>query len=380
MEARVDRMRRSTRFASGGRSPQFTRTALRLERRLMTWPPAVGLARVLGALGFFAAGVQLLTWPLVVAPSTASMASLHGALIAATALGSVALVVTPSSTLTRASSHVALVAAITLQTGYVVITGAIASPYLSGYVALVLASALFASRRMALLMLVVTFLGLLVVALADPTPSGPDIATLVTVATVCVLVAFATSLLAARQRRDLGRSERRLGRSRRESSQRRTEALIDPLTGLRNRRAFDMDLATALVDRRQGGGLLLAMIDVDGLKVVNDTLGHAAGDRMLQAIGAALQACVRSDDHLYRIGGDEFAIIVRGGDPALFAARLGDHVEAEVPGIARVRASVGIAVGGVDDDRQSLIALADAQMYVHKRSAVPPRPPVTRRS
>jgi hypothetical protein len=87
----------------GGRSSKLTRAVLRLERRVMTWPLPVGLARVLGVLGLFGAGVQLLTCPLVVVPP--SMTSLHAALLAATVLGSVALAVTPSSTLTHANSR-----------------------------------------------------------------------------------------------------------------------------------------------------------------------------------------------------------------------------------------------------------------------------------
>ena len=349
------------------RSSRLTRMVLRLEQRLMTWPQSVGLARVLGLLGLFAAGVQLLTWPLVAAPSVASP---HAALLAVTALGSIALVVTPSSTLTRATSHVALVAAITLQTGYVVTTGAIASPYLSGYVALELAAALFTSRRMTLLTLVVTLLGLLVVALADATPSGPDVATLVTVATVCVLAGFTTSLLASGLRHDLRRTERRLGWSRREASRHRTEALIDPLTGLGNRRAFEADLAAVLTDRRRSHRLLLAMIDVDGLKAVNDTFGHPAGDRALRATAAALRSKVRAGDRVYHLGGDEFAALLPSGDPEALAARLGHHIEAEVPGAGNIRASIGIAYAQPGDEPLSITSRADAALYEIKQPRV----------
>ncbi len=331
----------------------------------MSWPLPVGLARVLGALGLFAASVQLLTWPLVM--NAPSMTSLHTALLAATAVGSVALVVTPSRTLTRARSHVAIVVAVTVQTGYAISTGAIASPYLSGYIAVVLAAALFASRRMALLTLGATFLGLLVVALADRTPSGSDVTTLVTVATICVLVGLTTSLLASLQRRDLRRTEQRLGRSRRQSSLHQTEALIDPLTGLANRRAFDADLAAALGDRRRTGGLLLAMVDVDGLKAVNDTFGHSGGDEALQAIAAALRSRVRADDRVYRLGGDEFAVLLTSGDLAALGTRLGHHVEAEVPGVGRIRASVGIACAEPGDEPLAITSRADTALYAIKR-------------
>jgi diguanylate cyclase (GGDEF)-like protein len=345
--------------------PRFGRMLLRVERQVMSWPLPIGRARVLGALGFFAAGVQLLTWPLVAVPP--SMTSLHTALLAATALGSVALVVTPSSTLTHTTSHVAIVAAVTLQTGYAIVTGAIASPYLSGYVALVLVAALFASRRMALLTLIVTCLGLLVVAVADRTPSGSDVTMLVTLGTICLLVGFTTSLLASRQRRDLRRAEQRLQISRRQSSLRRTESLIDPLTGLGNRRAFNTDLAAALVERRRADGLLLAMVDVDGLKAVNDTFGHPAGDRVLQALAAALRLSVRAEDRVYRLGGDEFAVLLTSGHPEALRTRLGHHVEAEAPGVGRIRASIGVARAQPGDAPLAITARADSALYASKR-------------
>lgn len=353
------------RAARGGRMPRLSRKVLRVERQVLMWPLPVGLARVLGVLGLFAAGVQLLTWPLVVVPP--SMTSPHGALFAADALGSLALLVTPSRTLTHARSHLVLVAALTLQTGYAIATGAIASPYLSGYVALVLVAALFASRRMTLLTLVAILLGLLVVALADPTPNGSDVTTLVTVATICFLVGYTTSLLASRQRRDLRRAERRLHRSQRESSLRRSEALIDPLTGLGNRRAFNEDAAAALADRRQSGGLLLAMVDVDGLKAVNDTFGHSGGDEALQAIAAALRSRVRAGDRLYRLGGDEFAALCTSDDPAALAGRLGHHIEAEVPRVGRIRASIGVARAQPGDEPLAITVRADTALYAIKR-------------
>ena len=358
-------MRPSVSHAMGGRSSKLTRTVLRLERRVMAWPLPVGLARVIGGLGLFGASVQLLTWPLVtISPS---MTSLHAALLAATVLGSVALVVTPSSTLAPANSYVLFVAAVALQTGYAIATGAIASPYLSGYVALGLVAALFASRRMTLLTLALIVLGLVVVVLADPTPNGGDVTTLVSVATICALVAPTTSLLASRQRHDLRRAERRLHRSQRESSLRRTEALIDALTGVGNRRAFDEDVMAALVDRRQNSGLLLAVLDVDGLKAVNDTFGHAAGDRALQAIAAALRLSVRAEDRLYRLGGDEFAALCTGGDRAALAARLGHYVEADVPRVGRIRASIGVAHAQPGDEPLVITSRADAALYETKR-------------
>lgn len=334
----------------------------------MSWPPPVGLARVLGALGLTATGALLLTWPLVVvAPS---MVGPHLALLGVTALGSLALLVMPTSTLGVGSSHVAIAAAVTLQTGYVISTGAIASPYLSGFIAVVLAAALFASRQMAVRTLVMVFLGLLVVALADPSPSGSDVTMLVTVATVCVLVGLTTSLLASRQRRDLRRTDQRLQRSRRRSSLHQTESLLDPLTGLANRRAFDAELAAALGDRRRTGGLLLAMLDVDGLKTVNDMFGHPAGDQALRAIACALRSSVRAGDSVYRLGGDEFAALSPSGDPEALATRLGHCLQADMPGVGRVRASIGIAYAEPGDEPLAITSRADVALYAIKRQQV----------
>jgi predicted signal transduction protein with EAL and GGDEF domain len=168
-------------------------------------------------------------------------------------------------------------------------TGATASPYLSGYVVLVLVAGLFASGRMVLLSIAGSIVVLLFLAISDLELSRPDGAMLTTLGTVFALVGSTSSLLVTRQRRWMRRVERRLHSSRRHASRQRTDARTDSLTGLGNRRAFDDDLATALVDQRVNG-LLLAMVDVDRLKTVNDTLGHPAGDRVLQAIAAGLRS------------------------------------------------------------------------------------------
>lgn len=88
-------------------------------------------------------------------------------------------------------------------------------------------------------------------------------------------------------------------------------SLIDPLTGLLNRRAFDRDLLQALaVARRQEQALTVVMVDVEGLKATNDQLGHAAGDAVLRGIGTCLARTVRTGDNVYRIGGDEFVLLL----------------------------------------------------------------------
>jgi diguanylate cyclase (GGDEF)-like protein len=320
---------------------------------------------MLGLVGLIAAAAQALTGPFLVAPSTLG---LHGVLIAVTVLGSVALLAMPTRALTRTASHVALGAAITVQTGTAAATGTIASPYLSGFVALVLAAALFASWRTVLLTLTVTILGLLALAAVDLDLSGSDAAGIVSLGMICALVGSTSSLLAAGQRHQLRRAERRLRLSQRQASLRQTEALTDPLTGVGNRRAFDHDLAAALIDRR-ANGLLLVMVDVDGLKMVNDTLGHPVGDRVLQAIAGALRSRLRTEDRVYRLGGDEFAALSTSRNPMALETRLGHHIEADVPDAGRRRASVGVARAQPGDEPSSITSRADAALYETKRQS-----------
>ncbi|MFT4262000.1 MAG: sensor domain-containing diguanylate cyclase [Nocardioides sp.] len=85
----------------------------------------------------------------------------------------------------------------------------------------------------------------------------------------------------------------------------------DPLTGLSNRRRFTEELRVGL-EERAGGALVL--LDVDGLKQVNDTLGHHAGDLLLSGVGDALAGSVGPDDLAARIGGDEFALLLATSD------------------------------------------------------------------
>ncbi|MGI9016443.1 MAG: diguanylate cyclase [Euzebya sp.] len=90
-------------------------------------------------------------------------------------------------------------------------------------------------------------------------------------------------------------------------------SLVDPLTGLLNRRALDRDLPGALAAaRRHRHGLVVVMVGVDGLKAINDGLGHAAGDGVLRGVAESLRAGCRPEDGAYRIGGDEFVLVLHG--------------------------------------------------------------------
>ena len=124
----------------------------------------------------------------------------------------------------------------------------------------------------------------------------------------------------------------------------------DPLTKLLNRRAFVRHLGDAAVRARETGApLSLVYCDLDGFKAVNDSRGHADGDRLLRAFGDVLTAAVRRDDAAFRMGGDEFALLLEGcsRERALeVVERVVEHLEAECLAIG---ASFGVAVADARD-------------------------------
>jgi diguanylate cyclase (GGDEF)-like protein len=148
------------------------------------------------------------------------------------------------------------------------------------------------------------------------------------------------------------------------------DATTDALTGLGNRRMLLDDLAAAGADATPERPVLVAMFDLDGFKVYNDTFGHPAGDALLVRIGAALRAAAgRARGRAYRIGGDEFCALVplADGDPpatcaAALAAAMGQRGDAFCVG-----ASHGLAVAPRDGrDASALMRRADEEMYERK--------------
>jgi diguanylate cyclase (GGDEF)-like protein len=149
-----------------------------------------------------------------------------------------------------------------------------------------------------------------------------------------------------------------------------SQANTDPLTGLSNLRALQRHLGN-LVDAhkryRHPFGLLL--MDIDGLKRINDSHGHQAGDRVLMQVAMSLRRSIRSVDTAARIGGDEFCVLLPEQDlksAAKLAARLATAIEEEVatPDDPSVSVSIGVAASPEHgDDAEHLIDTADRAMY-----------------
>ena len=154
-------------------------------------------------------------------------------------------------------------------------------------------------------------------------------------------------------------------------------AQFDPLTGLPNRALLADRFSQMIVQaRRRGSPLAVLFIDLDQFKDVNDTLGHAGGDALLQQVALRLQGAVRTGDTVARISGDEFAIVltdlVRPEDAALVAQKIIDGLGTPLDVDGRevfVTASVGIAAFPTDGvEAETLIGAADAAMYRAKQS------------
>lgn len=146
----------------------------------------------------------------------------------------------------------------------------------------------------------------------------------------------------------------------------RSQAATDALTGLGNRRALMDDLERAIAARAPGEELVLALLDLDGFKAFNDTFGHPAGDALLARMGRDLAAAVARDGRAYRLGGDEFCLVLDGaGVPRALAAAesaLFEHRDA-----VRVGASLGtVRLPAEATDTSAAIRLADQRLYASK--------------
>jgi diguanylate cyclase (GGDEF)-like protein len=143
----------------------------------------------------------------------------------------------------------------------------------------------------------------------------------------------------------------------------------DPLTRLLNRRALLRELTTAATEDEP---LALVFLDLDNFKDVNDGHGHAAGDRVLAQLAMLLVELVRSGDDAFRVGGDEFALLLRGAgelEAREVVARILGAVEANFDPLVRtLSASFGIAPSAGGREPEELLRIADEAMYEAKRS------------
>jgi diguanylate cyclase (GGDEF)-like protein len=144
----------------------------------------------------------------------------------------------------------------------------------------------------------------------------------------------------------------------------------DPLSRLLNRRALLHALQEA--GERAEDNLALVFLDLDNFKQINDRHGHVIGDRVLEKYGSLLNEHVRAEDSAFRVGGDEFAVLLRKAgehDAREVVARIIDATESNIDPLVRtLNASFGIATSSCRQEPEELLRIADEAMYQAKRS------------
>ncbi len=153
-------------------------------------------------------------------------------------------------------------------------------------------------------------------------------------------------------------------------------SVTDPLTGLYNRRHFDTQLEVILADHLpEQRPVCLLLVDLDGFKFINDTYGHPFGDEVLRTTAGLLQRCVRRNDYLARLAGDEFAMVLKNADLEN-AARIARKLHARINetrialpvGYMSLQASIGVAESPTHGrNAQELLSAADVALYHSER-------------
>ena len=153
----------------------------------------------------------------------------------------------------------------------------------------------------------------------------------------------------------------------------RRRSTLDPLTGLFNRNALEQRLAELdgqPSNAEEGLSHALLLCDLDHFKQINDQLGHAAGDAVLQDVAYTMRAALQAGDTIYRVGGEEILVILPGAgreDALEIAERLRQEVHDRRPVGVQLSVSIGVAVSEPDlVDTDDLVARADAALYAAK--------------
>ncbi|MCG3200343.1 MAG: Diguanylate cyclase VdcA [Gammaproteobacteria bacterium] len=191
---------------------------------------------------------------------------------------------------------------------------------------------------------------------------------------------------AARMRRSVGTLEDRLAASGRQINELRealaqaqNEALIDPLTGLVNRRGFDSALHDLIESPRTGeAGTCLLMVDIDHFKRINDAHGHLVGDKVIRAVAQVLKNGVKGRDTVARYGGEEFSVLLPA-TPLAGACALAEQLRVTVErgrirradngeAVASVTISIGVTALHAGEPFEEFVQRADAALYASKQN------------
>jgi diguanylate cyclase len=157
-----------------------------------------------------------------------------------------------------------------------------------------------------------------------------------------------------------------------------SEALLDSLTGLKNRRGLERAVEDLLRDSPGLLGSALLLADIDHFKVVNDTYGHVLGDKVIRAVAHVLRSSIKGRDVAARLGGEEFAVLLPQTS-LTGAAAVAEQIRGTVAqgricrpdgneSIGQVTLSVGVAIAKPGDTLEALLERADAAMYAAKRA------------
>jgi diguanylate cyclase len=173
------------------------------------------------------------------------------------------------------------------------------------------------------------------------------------------------------------RSAREVQTLRARLKQAETDALLDPLTGLANRRGFERNVESLQQTRGSLASCAMLFIDIDHFKSINDLHGHALGDRVLREVGALIRESIKGRDIAARLGGEEFGVLLTDTTIAgawVVGEQLRDAMaRCSLPRqdgspVERVTMSIGVAMASVDEAVTALVERADAAMYRAKRN------------